>query len=341
MSILQSKIYQKDIEKVLKSIAQLEILRNKKILITGATGLVCSAIVDLLISSNLNITIYAAGRSECKVKKRFADKVKYIRYDATKSISFDIDIDIIIHGASNATPNLYVEQPIETMLANITGIYNLLEYSRLKNIEKVIYISSSEIYGNKEKNEPFKETQYGYVDLLSPRSSYSVGKRAAETMCASYKSEYGIDFNIVRLGHIYGPSANINDRRISSDFMYKSALGESLILKSDGRQMRSYCYSLDCASAILTVLIKGVSGEAYNISNKNSVISIRQMAEYCSVLGNVGLKFDLPSKNEALAFNPMDNSSLDGKKIEILGWHGLFDAKEGILHTIQILKEEL
>lgn len=159
-------------------------------------------------------------------------------------------------------------------------------------------------------------------------------------MCASYQAEYGVAFNIVRLGHIYGPSATKNDRRVSSDFMNKAAIGEKLILKSEGKQIRSYCYSLDCASAILTVLAKGDNGEAYNISNIDSIISIRQMAEYCAEIGNVELEFNLPSTNEISAFNPMDNSCLDSAKIEGLGWSGVFDAKEGIFHTIQILQEK-
>ena len=161
------------------------------------------------------------------------------------------------------------------MQANITGVHNLLEYAHKKSVKKVIYVSSSEVYGRKESLEPFKEDQYGFIDLLNPRSSYSIAKRAAETMCVSYHAEYGVPFNVVRLGHIYGPSASRSDKRVSSDFAYKAAEGENLVLKSEGKQIRSYCYSLDCASAILSVLTSGVDGEAYNISNKDSIINIR------------------------------------------------------------------
>lgn len=340
MNILESKLYQEDLQKSLFSVVDIEKLKNSKILVTGATGLVCSAIVDLLISSELNATVYAAGRTEDKVVERFGSRVAFVPYDATKPIDFDVEVDYIIHGASNASPNLYVNEPVETMQANINGMQDLLEYARKKNMKKVIYVSSSEVYGKKESIEPFKEDQYGFIDLLNPRSSYSIAKRATETMCASYQSEYGVQFNVVRLGHIYGPSATKSDKRVSSDFAYKAAVGENLTMKSEGKQIRSYCYSLDCASAILSVLIDGNAGEAYNISNPNSIINIRQMAEVLSAAGGVDLILDIPTQSEAAAFNPMDNSSLDSTKLEGLGWEGVFTAEEGLSHTVRILKGE-
>ena len=337
MNILKSKLYMEDIKKSLSSILKLEALGNSNLLITGATGLVCSSIIDLLISSDLNITVYAAGRSEQKVIERFEGKVKFVQYDATQPISFDLDVDYIIHGASNASPNLYINEPVETMQANINGMQNLLDYAHKKSVKKVIYVSSSEVYGRKDSIEPFTEEQYGFIDLLNPRSSYSIAKRATETMCASYRAEFGVNFNVVRLGHIYGPSASRNDKRVSSNFAHKAAAGEYLTLKSEGKQIRSYCYSLDCASAIISVLTSGVSGEAYNISNKNSIINIREMAEYLARAADVELIFDIPTQTEAAAFNPMDNSSLDSTKLENLGWHGMFGAEEGLTHTIRIL----
>lgn len=339
MNILQSRLYQTDIQESLSSVLKMAELKNSKILITGATGLVCSAVVDLLICADLNITVYAAGRSKEKVVERFAGKVKFLSYDATKPIDFDVDVDYIIHGASNASPNLYVNEPVETMKANINGMQNLLEYAHKKSVKKVIYVSSSEVYGRKDSMEPFKEDQYGFIDLLNPRSSYSMAKRAAETLCVSYRLEYGVPFNVVRLGHIYGPSANKSDQRVSSGFAYKAAKRDNLVLKSEGKQIRSYCYSLDCASAILSVLTSGVDGEAYNISNKDSIISIKQMAIYLAKAAGVELIFDIPSQIEAAAFNPMDNSSLDSTKLEGLGWRGRFSAEKGLEHTVQILRK--
>lgn len=341
MSILNNQIYKNDIELTKSQVLDFKKLRESRILVTGASGLICSAVIDVLIDANLDITVYAAGRNKTRIDNRFCGLVSYVPYDATKSIDFDIDFDIdyIIHGASNASPELYVNQPVETMLVNFYGTYNLLEYAKKKKCKRVVYISSSEVYGKKENLEPYKENQYGYVDLLSERSSYSTAKRAAETLCESYKKEYGVDYCIVRPGHIYGPSALKSDRRVSSEFAYKAADACDLIMKSEGTQKRSYCYSLDCASAILSVLTTGESGQAYNISNKYSVISIREMAQCLAKAGGVELLFDIPTSVEKKRFNPMDNSSLDSTKIEDMGWTGVFAPEIGLAHTVKILSQ--
>lgn len=339
MKILENELYLQNLKKTISNVIYADQLRNSKVLITGATGLVCSAIVDLMIKSNLNVSIYVACRNEKKAKERFGGLVNYVYYDATKPISFDIELDYIIHGASNASPELYVKEPVETMKANINGMENLLEYCRKKKVKKIIYVSSSEVYGKKDTLDPFKEDQYGYIDLLNSRSSYSCAKRATETLCTAYQTEYGINFNIVRLGHIYGPTASYKDKRVSSDFIFRAARGENIILKSEGKQIRSYCHCLDCASAILTVLTCGKSGEAYNISNKRSIISIRELSELIAKYGQVQLLFDIPTKLEKNVFNPMDNSSLNSAKLESLGWQGIFNADEGISNTIDIVKQ--
>ena len=339
MTILDNELYKNDVRLAMAQVLNLDKLKQAKVLITGATGLICSAIIDILLEMNSDVVIYAAGRSKMKIKERFSERVNYIEYDATKEINFDFDVDYIIHGASNASPELYVTQPVETMIANFNGIYQLLTYAKEKHVDKVIFISSSEVYGKKEDETPYKEFQYGYIDLLTARSSYAMSKRASETLCESFLSEYGVDYSIVRPGHIYGPSASQDDHRISSDFAHQAARGNNLVLKSEGTQVRSYCYSLDCASAILTVLTSGESGQAYNISNSDSVISIREMSIYIAEAGGVRLISENATTREKAGFNPMDNSSLNSTKLEELGWKGIFSAKEGLLHTVQILRD--
>lgn len=342
-TILNNQLYIQDLDAVSKIITDMDSLRNSAFLITGASGLICSAIVDLLIYisgiHNLNITVYAAGRSKEKIESRFEKKAIFVQYDAIQPFLFDKKVDYIIHGAGNANPKLYMQEPVETMMASIVGIKNLLEYAKKVKAKKVIFISSSEVYGKKETTAMFTEEQYGYVNLLNVRSCYPMAKRAAETLCCSFAAEHNVLVSIVRPGHIYGPTANANDSKISSDFSYKAARGEDLIMNSNGRQIRSYCHCLDCATAILYVLLKGKSCEAYNISNEKSVITIREMAEYIAKAGNVKLKFDTPSDQEEKAFNPMENSSLDSTKLMSLGWKGLLSAEDGLAHTVKILSQ--
>jgi nucleoside-diphosphate-sugar epimerase len=323
------------------------VLNNKSILITGASGLIGSAIIDTLIYKNMiensGIRIYATGRYEENIYQRFgkftdADFFSYIKYDANSNIDFDLNIEYIIHSAGNAHPMVYSLQPVETMISNFYGINNLLSYAKEHSVSRVLYISSSEVYGQKTNNEPYKEEDYGFVDILNPRACYPSSKRAAETLCASYKREYDLNVLVVRPGHIYGPTMTASDTRVFAQFARNVLNGNDIVLKSAGQQFRSYCYVFDCVSAILTVLLNGEAGEAYNISNKNSIITIRQLAECFAKHSEKRVVFENPDKIEAQGYNLMNDSALDARKLEGLGWHGLYDIDEGVYRTIDTLK---
>lgn len=338
-----------DIDKVIEVVPELDRLAGKSLMITGAAGLVCSAIVDIIFRYNdthdEKIQVLAAGRWPEEMSARFGDQVNredftFVVYDASKTDNvIDVHADYIIHGASNASPNMIVKEPVETMMSNFLGMKYLLDYAKEQGTTRILYISSSEVYGEKEGTEPYKEGQYGYIDLLKSRNSYSVGKRAAETLCASYADEYGMESVIVRPGHIYGPTASPYDKRVASAWSYAVAKGEDIVMKSDGSQIRSYCYCLDCASAMLKVLLCGENCHAYNISNPDSIISIKDMAEILSKSAGVELRMELPTEEERKGFNPMSNSSLESASLTGLGWHGCFDADTGFGHTVKILKE--
>jgi len=349
MSILDSKLWQADLDVIVTAFPELEELSGKSVMITGCTGLICSALVDMLIFWNLKhakkIKIIAAARSKEKLDARYSTYIKEnwfvpVLYDAASTdIHLDAPCNYIIHGASNASPNKIIEEPVETMLSNFLGMKLLLDYAKSVSAERVLYISSSEIYGKKEESSPYLPDQYGYIDLLNPRNSYSVGKRSAETLCVSYAAEYGVESVIVRPGHIYGPTAGPFDKRVSSAWAYAAARGEDIVLKSSGTQVRSYCHCLDSASAILTVLLKGEAKRAYNISNPDSVISIRQMADILAKYSGVKLRMETATEEEQKGFNPMSNSSLDSTELLNLGWSGRFDPERGFSHTVEILKE--
>lgn len=345
MKLLECEQWIHDIDEVIDALPELNQLAGKSVLITGATGLICSAVVDVLLRYNENysvpITVYAAGRSEEKVIERFGNKpgLFFLPYDASCGVNqFSHHSDYIIHGASNASPNMIIKEPVETMLSNFLGMKELLDYSNKTGTAKLLYISSSEVYGNKAGSGAFKEDEYGYIDLLKARNSYSVGKRAAETLCVSYHDEFGVDSVIVRPGHIYGPTALSRDNRVASSWAYAVARGENIVMKSDGSQVRSYCYCLDSASAILKVLVNGETCHAYNISNPESVISIKQMAEILVQTAGVKLFQESASDEDKKGFNPMFNSSLDSDSLMELGWRGLFSAERGFSHTVAIIK---
>lgn len=344
-----SELYNMNLRETLENISDITKLDNRKILITGATGLIGSAIVDTLMwhnrSNHADITIYIAGRNENAAYQRFHNNfeeghLKFLQYDAISELRFDVDFDYIIHAASNAHPMAYSQQPVETMLGNLIGTNNLLDYAVKHNVSRLLYISSGEVYGNKSENTPYTEQDYGFVDFLNPRACYPSSKRAAETMCVSYMKQHQLDVVIARPGHIYGPTMTDTDSRASAQFARDAGNGRDIIMKSPGLQLRSYCYVFDCASAILTILLDGKPGQAYNVANRESVVTIRQLAQAFADHGNVSLVFETPSDEEVAGYNLMPNSVLDSEKLYDLGWRGIYDLNEGVKRTVELLKQK-
>ena len=349
MNIYNSPQWIKDIDIAIKVVPELSKLAGKTVMITGARGLICSAVADIILryneSHSVPINILATGRSQEKMRERFGSYCEkpyfnFITYDATKfGNNLQIPCSYVIHGAGNSSPDKIAKEPVETMCSNFMGLLELLQYASHYRVKRVLYISSSEIYGRKKEDAPYRIDEYGYIDLLNPRNAYSVGKRAAETLCTSFSLEYGVDTVIVRPGHIYGPTASLYDTHVSSEWAYAAARGENIVMKSDGTQLRSYCYCLDCATAILKILLCGENGCAYNISNPDSIINIHDMAEILAKSAGVKLKIEIPTEEEKKGFNPMSNSSLDSTELLALGWRGLFNVEQGFSHTVEILKK--
>lgn len=334
--------YLNDLRRIRAAVPHVERLKDSSVLITGAGGLICSALVDFLMSLDCGIRVYAAARSREKIEARFAhwidrEEFRFLQYDALEPLEWEQSFDYIIHGASNANPAAYGTEPVETMLANFTGMDHVLRHARDHAAKRVLYVSSSEVYGRKEGAQPYHEQEYGFVDLLNPRACYPSSKRAAETLCAAYGQEYGVDTVIVRPGHVYGPTATASDNRASSQFPRDVLAGKDIVMKSAGTQLRSYCYVLDCVSAMAAVLLNGETGKAYNISNSGSVVTIRQMAEAFAEAGGRKVVFENPTDAEARSYNLMDNSALDAASLENLGWYGLFDLKAGVAATLDAL----
>lgn len=342
------KEYWNDIQIACEHIVNVKALYGQSILITGGTGLICSPIAEMLIflnrEKNTGIKIYLAGRSRERMQKRFEDFQEgtdyiFVPYDATQNQSLNVSADYIIHGASNANPSAYMSQPVETMMANIIGLKSLLDLAVQNKSRRVLYISSSEVYGNKDEARPYRETDYGYLDILNERASYPSSKRAAETLCASYGMEYGVETVIVRPGHIYGPTITESDSRAAAQFIRNAVNGENIIMKSAGTQLRSYCHAFDCATAILTVLLNGKDREAYNISNPSSVITISKLATLLAETVGKKVVYEEASVNEKKGYNLMNNSSLDSEKLEKLGWTAMYDAGEGAKRTVEIMRK--
>jgi nucleoside-diphosphate-sugar epimerase len=317
--------YHNDINQIFYESLPWEKLSGTNILITGATGLIGSTLVDVLMSNpRRDYSVYASGRNIERGQKRFEkylslDSFRFIRYDVMMPLQSDVQFDYIIHAASNASPNTFFKNPVEIVKANILGVSNLIEYGMGHGMKRFLYVSSGEVYGEGDVRVMTEEYS-GYVDCLNPRSCYPSSKRTAETLCVSYASEYGADVVIARPCHVYGPNFTESDNRVYAQFIRNILHEEDIVLKSKGEQVRSWCYVVDCVSALLYVLLKGASGEAYNIADPNSVLTIRQLAEMLAEIGSRKVIMDIPSDIEKSVFNPVSKSVFSVNKLERLGW---------------------
>ena len=346
MDLYKSKKYIDDLNNTLSDIERFSALSNSSILITGASGMIGSYMVDVLLRSCENgsgIKVIAMARDVEKMKKRFSayknsDNLVLVKHDLNEPLDLNLKVDYIIHAASNATPADFNADPVGTLMVNIMGTKMLLDYAKRIDCKRFLYVSSGEVYGvMPDSANSFLETDAGYVDSTSVRSCYPNGKRAAETLCVSYSHQHGVDTVIVRPSHVYGPTALQSDDRACSSFIRSGVDRQDIVLNSAGKNIRSYTYVADAVSALLSVLINGKKCEAYNISNSDSIVSIYEFAkivsDYCDTQLHVAIL------NNNVLSTPITKQILNNGKIKDLGWNGSYSIAKGIALTIDILRE--
>lgn len=346
MDLHQSRLYTEDLETTLTHVIDVEKLYEKKVLITGATGTIGSFAADALIHLNqkkkADMRILLAGRSVEKLQNQFGshNNVKCLSYDLNAPIDFDEDVDYVIHAAGNAHPAAFNGDPVGTIVGNIDSTYRLLEYVRNHDGKRLLYVSSGEVYGQGDISlDAFDETYSGYLDVLSPRSCYPLSKRMVENLCASYWKQYGIETVIVRPSHTYGPFMTSSDNRAHTQFLHNALSGEDIVMKSAGTQMRSYNYVADCVAGLLTVLVNGKAGEAYNLANPKARVTIAEFAEKTAAAEDCKVVFENPTETDVANQSPIPKQVLATEKLEELGWQPAFGIDLGLRHTLDILKE--
>lgn len=338
--------YIDDVKKAASSQLPWEKLRGKNVLVTGATGMIGSSLVDVLMSHEpLDFHVYASGRNESKVATAFSKYINnpffhFVRYDVREPFESDIRFHYMIAGAGVASPQLYSTDPVSVVKSNLWGVDNLLSYGVKNGLEKFLYISSGEIYGEGD-GRVFSEDYSGYVNCATLRACYPSAKRATESLCIAYGHQYSVDVSIARPCHVYGPHFNDSDKRVYAQFIRNVLNNEDIVMKSTGAQYRSWCYSVDCASALLFILLKGGSGEAYNIADESSNITIKELAEMVAKIGNRKVVIDLPDETEKRGFNVVTKSLYSTEKLRSLGWicDGLM--KDKLESTIKALNSKV
>lgn len=282
-----NEIIKEDIKEVISIIKDdCKKLKNSRILITGANGMLAQYMVLTLIELNKKIlknslTMYLLSRKDCSSFYGKKENIKYIIQDVSLPIPKINKFNFIIHAASKAAPKIYLENKIDTLRSNILGLFNILDLVT-KDTKSILYFSSGEVYGLIDSKKKIKEDKICFTDHLSDRSSYAEAKKICETVCLNYYRENKYPINIVRLFHTFGPGLNIKDGRVFSDFV-KNAIEEKPIdIKGDPNLKRPLLYIKDATIMFFKILLDDKFGEIYNIGNPKNLISVKKMAQYSS-----------------------------------------------------------
>lgn len=342
------KIYNKPYIEDLKRFVGQENLKefnNQVLLITGATGLIGSYLIDaLLLNKDLNVKIFAVVRNLEKAQERFLEyrndnRLSFVEQDLSKSFTFQERVDYIFHLASYSDAQNYARYPVETMTINFCGLLNLLEYAKKINNVKVFFASSSEVYGTSGK--PMVEENMGEVNPIDIRSCYNEAKRASETLCISFLHEYNVNVFIGRFCRIYGPTMKAEDSKALSQFLMSAVKKEDISLKSSGEQRYSYLYVSDAVSGMLKIMFEGVAGEAYNISEDEDILSLKEIAIFVAKQGDVEVKFVNKTNEEKVGYSRAKNAVLISDKLKKLGWISKIKLEDGIKRTIKSLRGKI
>jgi len=344
-NFIDDPVLREDIEWLAERV-DISALRGSAVFVSGATGFIGSLVVKLLAYlnrvHNARIHISALIRSEEKARRVLgaaAQDVRFITGDITEHLAFDGPADYIIHGASETASRVFVERPVETIVTAVEGTRRILELARVKQPRAVVYLSSMEVFGvTDERLQSVSESDYGYVDILNPRSCYPEGKRLCECLCASYAAEYSVPVRIARLTQTLGAGIAYNDTHVTAQFARSVIEGRDIVLKTEGKTRRPVVYARDALAGIFTVLFRGENGQAYTLANADTTATIRETAEMIArdIAGDaIKVVFDI---NVPAEYAPNLNLNLNLKRVESLGWRaevGLAEAYRRMIASMR------
>lgn len=348
-----NKVIKNDMNEIIEKCPFVDNLKNKTVLITGATGLIAKNFAYFLLelnkNSNTNIKVVALVRNLQKAKDNFKDYINdknliFLNQDICDSINYNANVDYILHAAGSASAEAIKSNPVGIIKANTLGSINVLEFAKEKAVKKVLFTSTREIYGKIENIHNIKESDMGVIDPLSPRSSYPESKRLAEALFESYYTQFGVIFNILRIAHTYGPAMEIkNDGRVMADFIGAVVNKKDIILNSDGTAIRSFCYVTDTIDGILHVMFKGENCLAYNLANETEPYMIKDVAQMLVDLfpeKKLQVRFANPDDKIKKGYLDYKIVSLDTSSVESLGWRPKIKLTDGMRRTVEYFSEE-
>lgn len=334
---------EKDIEKFTQSFNLKNSLSGSRFLITGATGLIGSTLVRCLLAIDSDIDMVCPVRNKKKAKEIFGEvcnRLSIVECDLVnfiRTLSCNDYFDYIIHCASPTAGKYMTEHPVETYELAYESTQALLRHAQRTNAKGIVYISSLEYYGQNLTDQVITEESQGYVSPYDERSSYPIGKRAAEYLCTAYAKEYGVNAKIARLTQTFGAGVSPEDNRVFAQFARSAINNTDIILHTSGESAKPYCYTTDAISAILYILLNGENGEAYNVANEDTYISIRDLAFF--IRDNFNDKIDVKIElNSNMGYAPTTKLNLSTKKLRALGWEPKYGLKDMISNLINSIK---
>lgn len=347
---MNKEIVQEDMDKLfLRKEVPIEMLKGKKILITGANGMLATYLIFFLCYLNkkkkYGIEIFALTRNKEKAIERFSgiiqiNDVIWLFQDVCDKLNIEDNqqIDYIVHAAGDASPASILKDPISIIKTNTLGTMNILDFARTHNCIRTLFLSTREVYGEVSNEiRVVSENCFGKLDSTDLRSCYPESKRMAETILESYKYRWGIDYVTVRIAHSYGPGMSIeNDGRVMADFISDIVHYRDIVLKSDGSAERAFCYITDTIAGMLIAMLKGESGKAYNLANESEPLLIREVAEILVQLfceRDCSIVYKIPQKMSR-GYVKFERKKLDTSKLEQLGWKCEINLKNGLKRTV-------
>lgn len=313
-------------------------LKNTSILVTGGTGLIGSTLIKALCYANekrnLHLRILALVRNLQKAESLLGksnEVLQFIQGSVENLPTIEKSVDYVVHGASPTASQFFVQHPVETIEIVVKGTSNLLELAKDKGVKGFVYLSSMEVYGAPHEDTLIPESQGCTLDSMVVRSCYPLAKRLCENLCASYAHEYAVPAKVIRLAQTFGPGVLKNDQRVFAEFARDAMDGKDIILQTTGTSKREYLYTADAVTAILTVLLSGEAGEAYNAGNSETYCSIVEMARLVAgkiAENRISIKYPEVVNNNNSQFSPPHHLFLDISKLKETRWKptkGLID----------------
>lgn len=355
-------VEKKDLENIhSEAKEEFEALGGNTVLFTGANGFLGYYFIKSILAwndlhPNKKIILYALDTFPAGIPNWLPKRsdLKILKDDITKYSPTDNEVfDYIIHAASIASPIFYRQYPIETINANVLGLYNILNYVvKRKNasspLKGLLFFSSSEIYGDPtEDNIPTSETYRGNVSCTGPRACYDESKRFGETLCVNFSRVHNLPIKIARPFNNYGPGLKITDGRVIPDFANDILHDKDITLLSQGSPTRTFCYITDAIAGYIKVLIKGENAESYNIGVEEPEVSMVNLAKEMQELAvkYFGYKGKIIMKKSEdkhyLTDSPNRRCPQITKAKKDLGYDPKISLKEGLRNTLLWYKQGL